>query len=174
MSLLPFWALNVSVALLSMQGQKALWFYQKYLNLFSEDEQRSYGLEQGWVINDRIFIFGWTTSLRSIHYYNSLWYWLKKIMFVLGPNLNLSPKNLGQRLADLLGWAAIFPSCKFVRAKWSILKISWVKEIPWELLLWIGFFIVLLYNPQSTIKLIFHIAVKIKMYRHLCCHESAQ
>ncbi len=33
MSLLPFWALNVSVVLLSMQGQKALWFHQKYLNL---------------------------------------------------------------------------------------------------------------------------------------------
>ncbi len=32
MSLLPFWALNVSVVLLSMQGQKALRFNQKYLN----------------------------------------------------------------------------------------------------------------------------------------------
>ncbi len=39
MSLPPFWALNVSVALLSMQGQKALGFHQKYLNLCSEDEQ---------------------------------------------------------------------------------------------------------------------------------------
>ncbi len=43
MSLLPFWALNVSVALLSMEGQKALGFNQKNLNLFFEDEQRSYG-----------------------------------------------------------------------------------------------------------------------------------
>ncbi len=42
MSLLPFWALNMSVVLLSMQGQKALRFNQKYLNLCSEDEQRSY------------------------------------------------------------------------------------------------------------------------------------
>ncbi len=40
MSLLPFWALNVSVALLYMQGQKSLRFNQKYLNLCSGDEQR--------------------------------------------------------------------------------------------------------------------------------------
>ncbi len=39
MSLLSFWALNVSVALQSMQGQKALGFHQKYLNLCSEDER---------------------------------------------------------------------------------------------------------------------------------------
>ncbi len=42
MSLLPFWALKVVVALLSMQGQKALRFHQKCLNLCSEDERRSY------------------------------------------------------------------------------------------------------------------------------------
>ncbi len=45
MSLLPFWALNVSVALLSMEGQKALRFDQKHLNLYSEDEQSLVGLE---------------------------------------------------------------------------------------------------------------------------------
>ncbi len=44
MSLLPFWALNISVALLSIQGQKALECHQKYLYLCSEDERRSYGL----------------------------------------------------------------------------------------------------------------------------------
>ncbi len=68
MSLLHFWALNASVALLSMQGQKALGFHQKYLNLCSEDEQMSYGFgtTRGWVINDRIFIFGWTITLRYI------------------------------------------------------------------------------------------------------------
>ncbi len=43
MSFLPFWALNVSVAFLSMQGQKELGFHQQYLNLCSEDERRSYG-----------------------------------------------------------------------------------------------------------------------------------
>ncbi len=31
------------MALLSMEGQKALRFYKKKLNLCSEDEQRSYG-----------------------------------------------------------------------------------------------------------------------------------
>ncbi len=58
-SLLPFWALNMSVALLSMEGQKALEFQEKYLNLCSEDEQRSCGFETtwGWVINDIIYIF---------------------------------------------------------------------------------------------------------------------
>ncbi len=68
MSLLHFWALNVSVALLSMQSQKALGFHQKYLNLYSEDERRSYGFGTtwGWVINDRIIIFGWTIPWTSL------------------------------------------------------------------------------------------------------------
>ncbi len=35
MSLLPFWALNVSVPLLSMQSQKALGLDQKYLNSYT-------------------------------------------------------------------------------------------------------------------------------------------
>ncbi len=34
---------NVSVALLSMERQRALGFHQKYLNLCFEDERRSYG-----------------------------------------------------------------------------------------------------------------------------------
>ncbi len=65
MSLLPFWTLNVSVPLLSMEGQKALGFYHKYPHLCSEDDWRSYGFGTtwGWVINDRTFIFGWTKPL---------------------------------------------------------------------------------------------------------------
>ncbi len=59
MSVLPFWALNVVVALLSMEGQKAIEFHQKYLNLCSKGKRKSYGL----VINDRIVIFGWTIPL---------------------------------------------------------------------------------------------------------------
>ncbi len=68
MSLQRFWALNVVVPLLSMQGQKALGFHQKYLNLCCEDEQMSYGFGTtwGWVINDRIFIFGWTIPLLGL------------------------------------------------------------------------------------------------------------
>ncbi len=60
-----FLAFERLITLLSMQGQKALGFHQKYLNLYSEDEQRSYGFGTtwGWVINDRIFIFGWTIPL---------------------------------------------------------------------------------------------------------------
>ncbi len=60
MSLLDFWALTVEVPLLSMGGQKALRFPQKYLNLCSEDEQRSYWFGTAWgrVIKDRIFILG--------------------------------------------------------------------------------------------------------------------
>ncbi len=69
MSLLPFWALNMSVALLSMQGQKALGFHQKYLNLCSEDEWKPYrfGTTWGWVINDRFFIFRWTLMKTQHH-----------------------------------------------------------------------------------------------------------
>ncbi len=40
MSVLCFCALIVVVPLLSMEGQKALGFHQKYLNLCSEDERR--------------------------------------------------------------------------------------------------------------------------------------
>ncbi len=59
MSLLRFCALIVVISLLSMEGQRALRFHQKHLNLCSEDEQKSYGFGTtwGWVINDRILIF---------------------------------------------------------------------------------------------------------------------
>ncbi len=54
MSSLPFWALSMVVTLLFMQGQKVLISHKKYLDLYSEDEQRSYGFGTtwGWVIND--------------------------------------------------------------------------------------------------------------------------
>ncbi len=42
-ALTTFLALNMLVVLLSMEGQKALKFHQKYLNLCSEDGLRSYG-----------------------------------------------------------------------------------------------------------------------------------
>ncbi len=56
-SWLPVWDLNISVSLLNMTGQKALGFHQKYLNLCSKDEQRSFGFGKTWewVINDIIF-----------------------------------------------------------------------------------------------------------------------
>ncbi len=53
----------------------------KYLNLCSEDERRSYGFGTtwGWVINERIFIFGWTIpltqhTLKAIHNYCTFWW----------------------------------------------------------------------------------------------------
>ncbi len=88
MSLLHFWVLNVMVVLLSMQDQKALGFHQKYLNLCSEDERRSYGFEitRGCVINDRIFIFGWTIPLSLDNgqaLFNCLILIKKNIIFIL-------------------------------------------------------------------------------------------
>ncbi len=49
-----------SAVSLSMEGQRALTFHHKYLNLCSEDEQRSYGFGTtwGWVVTDIILIFG--------------------------------------------------------------------------------------------------------------------
>ncbi len=49
------------------EGQTALRCHQKYLNLCSEDKRRSYRFETtwGWVITDRIFIFGWTNPLTT-------------------------------------------------------------------------------------------------------------
>ncbi len=68
-SLLCFWALILVVTLQAMQGLRTLRSYQKYLNLCSEDEWRSYGFGTTWewVINDRIIIFGWTNPLRHVN-----------------------------------------------------------------------------------------------------------
>ncbi len=62
-----FLTLNMVVMLLPMESQKALGYHQKYLHLCFEDERRSYmfGTTWEWVINDRIFIFGWTNPLMS-------------------------------------------------------------------------------------------------------------
>ncbi len=63
----------MSVVLLSMEGQKARWFHQKYLNLCSKDEQRSYGFGTTWgrVINHRIVIFWWTIPLNKPFIHNN-------------------------------------------------------------------------------------------------------
>ncbi len=72
MSLLHFWTLIVVITLLSMGRSKSSQNSSiiKYLNLCSEDERRSYGFgtTRGWVINDRIFIFGWTIPLSIQNY----------------------------------------------------------------------------------------------------------
>ncbi|KAI2664322.1 Alpha-1,4 glucan phosphorylase L isozyme, chloroplastic/amyloplastic [Labeo rohita] len=46
MSLLVFWALNMVVALLSIQGQKALRFHQKYILCFKEHKEDLAALER--------------------------------------------------------------------------------------------------------------------------------
>ncbi len=46
MSLLPLWALNVVVPLLSMQDQKALGFNKKYLNCVPKMNVGHVGLER--------------------------------------------------------------------------------------------------------------------------------
>ncbi len=46
MSLLPFWALNVSVALLSMHGQRALRFHPNILICVPKMNEGLTGLEQ--------------------------------------------------------------------------------------------------------------------------------
>jgi len=62
---LLFWNSKGTMTLLPVCGSDTLGFHQKYLNLCSEDERRSYryGTTWGWVINDRNFIFGWTKYL---------------------------------------------------------------------------------------------------------------
>ncbi len=67
-SLLRFWTLIVVITLPSIEDQRALGINKKYRNLCSEDEWRFYefGMTWGWVINDRIFIFGWTIPLMNM------------------------------------------------------------------------------------------------------------
>ncbi len=48
MYLLPFWALKISVALLSIHGSETLRFHHKYVHLCSKDERRSYGFGTTW------------------------------------------------------------------------------------------------------------------------------
>ncbi len=75
MSLLPFWALYVVVTLLSMQGQKDLRFHQKYINLLFRRWTYGFGTTWRWVINGKIFIFGWTIPLNNINLE-----WVKNLM----------------------------------------------------------------------------------------------
>ncbi len=66
--------------------RKALGFHQKYLNLCSEYERRSYrfGTTWGWVINDRIFIFVWTILLINFHSIHKYSGYSSKMHYELG------------------------------------------------------------------------------------------
>ncbi len=115
MSLLPFWALNVSVVLLSMEDQKALGFHQKYLNLCSEDEWRSYrfGTTWGWAINDRFFIFGWTIPLSVCVIFCSLE--LQNWCFVKHVFQTVLLSAVGQHFTFRIQIEKPNSSCSFVR-----------------------------------------------------------
>ncbi len=87
---------NISVALLSMEGQRAPRFHQKYLNLCSVDEQRSngFGTTWGWVINDRIFIFGSTIPLRDNQERNNQRVWSFFLMCLENQTNQLNPTTM--------------------------------------------------------------------------------
>ncbi len=70
----------------------ALGFHQKYFNLCSKDEWRSYWFRTtwGWVINDRIFMFWWTIPLKMYEFH------------CIGHNMsNQEPTNNAQAFLEL-------------------------------------------------------------------------
>ncbi len=93
MSLLPFWALNLSVVLLVYGGSDSSRISSKYFVLSSEDEGRYYGFGTtwGWVIIDRIWFFGWTIPKGYSWRYRciAMKIWIRVLKNHLG-----SPKNL--------------------------------------------------------------------------------
>ncbi len=70
MSLLRFWTWEHFSCVAVYGGSESSWILSKISYLCSEDERRSYrfGTTWGWVINDRIFIFGWTIPLMTLAY----------------------------------------------------------------------------------------------------------
>ncbi len=88
-----------------MEGQKALGIHQKYLNLCSEDEQRSYGFRTIWgrVINDRIF--RWTNPLttRLLSIVNIVEYYSLVNWYV--PVLKAHISSLSRALESFSRWA---------------------------------------------------------------------
>ncbi len=79
-TLLPFWALNVVVVLLSMQGQKALGFKNVLICVLKINKKvLRFGTTWAWVINDRILIFGWTNLLTAVSHVGTQKSGLKKI-----------------------------------------------------------------------------------------------
>ncbi len=81
-----FFATFLDLGTLCMEGQRALGFHQKYLNLCSEDERRSYGFGTTWgrVIKDRIFILGWTNPLINHNLTGSIFSWTVLLTVLMG------------------------------------------------------------------------------------------
>ncbi len=71
MSLLPFWALTVVGPLLSTEGQRALRFHKKYLNLCIEDERRSYRFQGSRLILPTVRSFA--TNFLSWSHEHIIW-----------------------------------------------------------------------------------------------------
>ncbi len=91
-----------------MQGQKALRFHQTYLNLCSEDKLRFYGFGTTWewVINDRIYIFGWTIPLRL--------FWNRDRFGNLSQTFWQRKKHLlsyGRAFFFILSWVCLYKTC---------------------------------------------------------------
>ncbi len=93
MSLLRFWTWERCSCIAVYGGSESSQILSKiYLNLCSEDERRSYrfGTTGGWVINDRIFIFGWTNPLifsSKVNCYSSKTGWTGCYLFLLTPEV---------------------------------------------------------------------------------------
>ncbi len=87
-------------------GSESSWTSSKILNLCSEDEQRSskFGTAWGWVINDGIFIFGWTIPSKTIWYCTSCTYGVYNQL--INPNL-IKPENLGITVFRWKTWQRI-------------------------------------------------------------------
>ncbi len=105
-SLLHCFDLTVVVPLLSIEGQKALQFHHKYLNLCSEDEVMSYGFGRTW---------GWVTK-DSFHFWVN--YPFKRLMVIFG-------------VADLPVWCCIqsfSASCWYLLHDWTC---GWSWQFGW-------------------------------------------
>ncbi len=74
-----FLALNVVDVLLSMEGQRALGFHQKYVNLCSEDERRSYGFGTMSIYNS--YLNYYKVSFKVI--FITIWRFEVSVFFIL-------------------------------------------------------------------------------------------
>ncbi len=134
MSLLPFWALNVVVALLSMEGQKALGFHQKYLNLCSKGKRKSYGL----VINDRIVIFGWTIPL-NVDFRKRSWIQFSDVRATLYWTDICIATCIALWVGNTFGNVGVFlvmnPVLSFILFNWfwlNITRVAYLNKINWH------------------------------------------
>ncbi len=107
---------NISVALLSMQGQRALGFHQKNLNLCSEDERRSYGFR----LLKMYFKLEYFTML--------LYFWSNKCS--LGEQNNINPNFW---MVVYMWFSAFFLSfCLFIRHILAQCWCQWILTESWR------------------------------------------